>query len=91
MLEFQERHGSEVGCIEALARLRPPLNGTIRGIGAKHPLRYAREGSYPFNRRTCIAELSDIVLRRAMARPTVTYSEPVNGLQPRGALPALTG
>ena len=28
---------------------------------------------------------------RAMARPTITYRELVNGLQPQGALPALTG
>ncbi len=30
-------------------------------------------------------------LRRAMARPTITYSQLVDGLQPQGALPALAG
>ena len=38
-----------------------------------------------------IADLADFVLRRAMARPTITYTELVNGLQPHGTLPALTG
>ncbi len=53
--------------------------------------RYAREWNYRFNRRTRIADLADFVLRRAMARPTTTYRTLVNGLQPQGALPALTG
>jgi hypothetical protein len=63
------------------------LNGTYHGVGAKHPPRYAREWSYRFNRRGRIAELADFVLRRAMARPTITYRELVNGLQPQGAVP----
>ena len=52
---------------------------------------YAREWNYRFNRRTRIADLADFVLRRAMARPTITYQQLVNGLQPQGALPALAG
>ncbi len=67
------------------------LNGTYHGVSAKHLPRYAREWNYRFNRRTRIADLADFVLRRAMARPTITYRELVNGLQPHGALPALTG
>jgi len=67
------------------------LNGTYHGVSAKHLPRYAREWNYRFNRRTRIADLADFVLRRAMARPTITYRELVNGLQPLGALPALTG
>jgi len=67
------------------------LNGTYHGVSAKHLPRYAREWNYRFNRRTRIADLADFVLRRAMARPTITYRELVSGLQPPGALPALTG
>jgi hypothetical protein len=67
------------------------LNGTYHGVSAKHLGRYVREWSYRFNRRGRIAELADFVLGRAMARPTITYRELVNGLQPQGALPALTG
>ncbi len=67
------------------------LNGTYRGVGAKHLPRYAREWSYRFNRRTRITDLADFVLRRAMDQPTITYKELVDSLQPQGALPALTG
>ncbi len=67
------------------------LNGTYHGVSAKHLPRYAREWNYRFNRRAGIADLADFVPRRAMARPTITYTELVNGLQPQGALPALTG
>ena len=67
------------------------LNGTHHGVSAKHLPRYAREWTYRFNRRARIADLADFVLRRAMARPTITYRDLVNGLQPQGALPALTG
>ena len=41
--------------------------------------------------KNVIDELADFVLRRAMARPTITYRQLVDGLQPEGALPALTG
>ena len=44
-----------------------------------------------FNRRTRIAEMADFVLQRAVAQPTITYRQLINGLQPEGALPALTG
>ncbi len=67
------------------------LNGTYHGVSAKHLPRYAREWNYRFNRRARIGDLADLVLRRAMARPTITYSQLVDGLQPQGALPALTG
>ena len=67
------------------------LNGTYHGVSAKHLPRYAREWNYRFNRRARITDLADFVLRRAMARPTITYTELVNGLQPQGTLPALTG
>ena len=67
------------------------LNGTYHGVSAKHLPRYVREWNYRFNRRKRIPDLADFVLRRAMARPTITYKELVNGMQPQGALPALTG
>ncbi len=67
------------------------LNGTYHGVSAKHLPRYAREWNYRFNRRAGIGELTDFVLRRAMARPTITYRQLVDGLQPEGALPALAG
>ncbi len=72
MLEFQERHGSEAGCIEALARLRWP-QGTVCA------------------RRTRIADLADLMLQRAVAQPTITYRQSIDGLQPEGALPAFAG
>ncbi len=67
------------------------LNGTYHGVSAKHLPRYVREWNYRFNRRKRFANLANFVLRRAMTRPTITYRELVNGLQPQGALPALTG
>ena len=67
------------------------LNGTYHGVSAKHLPRYAREWNYRFNRRTRIAEMADFVLQRAVAQPTITYRQMINGLQPEGALPALTG
>ncbi len=67
------------------------LNGTHHGVSAKHLPRYAREWNYRFNRRPRIADLDHLVLRRAMARPTITRRELVNGPQPQRALPALTG
>ena len=67
------------------------LNGTYHGVSAKHLPRYAREWAYRFNRRHSIDDLADFVLRRAMARPTITYRQLIDGLQPLGAQPALTG
>ncbi len=67
------------------------FNGTYHGVSAKHRPRYAREWNYRFNRRARIADLADFVLRRAMTRPTITYRQLIDGLQPQGALPALTG
>lgn len=67
------------------------LNGTYHGVGAKHLPRYVREWNYRFNRRRRIPDMLDFVLRRAMTRPTITYRDLVNGMQPNGALPALTG
>ncbi len=67
------------------------LNGTYHGVSAKHLPRYAREWTYRFNRRQRIDDLADFVLRRAMARPTITYRQLIGGLQPLSVLPALTG
>jgi len=67
------------------------LNGTYHGVGAKHLPRYVREWNYRFNRRKHLPDMLDFVLRRAMTRPTITYRDLVNGMQPNGALPALTG
>src|SRR6516164_1584390 len=67
------------------------LNGTFHGVSAKHLPRYAREWNYRFNRRRRIADLTDFLLRRAAARPTITYRQLVDGAQINGALPALTG
>ena len=67
------------------------LNGTYHGVSAKHLPRYAREWNYRFNRRTGIADLADFVLQRAVAQPTITYRQLIDGLQPEGALPALSG
>ena len=67
------------------------LNGTYHGVSAKHLPRYVREWAYRFNRRHRIDDLADFVLRRAMARPTITYRQLVDGVQPLGAQPALTG
>ncbi len=67
------------------------LNGTYHGVSAKHLPRYAREWNYRFNRRTRIAELADFVLQRAVAQPTITYRQLIDGLQPEGALPGLAG
>jgi hypothetical protein len=67
------------------------LNGTFHGVSAKHLPRYAREWNYRFNRRRRIADLTDLLLRRAATRPTITYRQLVDGAQINGALPALTG
>lgn len=67
------------------------LNGTYHGVGAKHLPRYVREWNYRFNRRGRIPDMLDFVLRRAMTRPTITYRDLVNGMQPNGVLPASTG
>jgi len=66
-------------------------NGTCHGVGAKHLPRRAREWNHRFNRRARIADLAGLVLRRAMARPTIARGELVDGPQPRGAAPASTG
>ncbi len=67
------------------------LNGAYHGVGAKHLPRHAREWNYRFNRRARTADLADFVLQRAVAQPTITYRQLIDGLQPEGALPALTG
>jgi len=67
------------------------LNGTYHGVSAKHLPRYVREWTYRFNRRQRIDDLADFVLRRAMARSTITYRQLIDGFQPLGALPVLTG
>ncbi len=67
------------------------LNGTFHGIGAKHLPRYAREWTYRFNRRHRIAELAELVLRRAVWCRTITYRDLVAGLQPQGAVAVLSG
>ncbi len=36
-------------------------------------------------------DLADFVLQRAVAQPTITYRQLIDGLQPEGALTALTG
>jgi hypothetical protein len=51
----------------------------------------AREWNYRLNRRGRIDDLADFVLRRAIARPSITYRQLIDGLQPQDALPALTG
>ncbi len=67
------------------------LNGTYHGVAAKHLPRYVREWNYRFNRRKHIPDMIDFVLGRAMTRPTITYRQLVEGMQPNGPLPALTG
>ena len=67
------------------------LNGTYHGVGAKHLPRYVREWNYRFNRRKRIPDMIDFVLDRAMTRPTITYKELVDGMQPNGPLPVPTG
>lgn len=67
------------------------LNGTFHGVSAKHLARYAREWTYRFNRRGRITDLADFVLRRAVRCRTITYRQLVDGLQPQGVLPALSG
>ncbi len=67
------------------------LNGTYHGVGAKHLPRYVREWNYRFNRRQRLPEMIDFVLNRAMTRPTITYRELVDGMQPSGASPVATG
>ena len=62
------------------------LNGTFHGVSAKHLPRYAREWNY-----ASIAADTDFLFRRAATRPTITYSQLVDGAQINGALPALTG
>jgi transposase-like protein len=73
------------------SNLKTWLNGTFHGVSAKHLPRYAREWNYRFNRRRRIADLTDVLLRRAATRPTITYRQLVDGAQINGALPALTG
>lgn len=73
------------------SNLKTWLNGTYHGVSAKHLPRYVGEWTYRFNRRQRIDDLADFVRRRAMARRTITYSQLIGGLQPQGALPALTG
>ena len=60
-------------------------------VGAKHLPRYAREWAYRFNHRNGIANLVDHILGRAVTRQTITYRQLVQGTQPNGAQPALTG
>ena len=67
------------------------LDGTYHGVSAKHLPRYAWEWTYRFNRRHRIDDLADFVLLRAMARPTITYRQLIEGDQPLAAQPALTG
>ena len=67
------------------------LNGTYHGVSAKHLPRYARERNYRFNRRARTADPADPVLQRAVAQPTITFRQLIDGLQPEGALPALAG
>ena len=73
------------------SNLKTWLNGTYHGVGAKLLPRYVREWTYRFNRRKRFPDMIDFVLNRAMTRPTITYRELVDGMQPSGALPALTG
>lgn len=73
------------------SNLKTWLNGTYHGVGAKHLPRYAREWNYRFNRRGRTPDLVDFVLRRAVTRPTITYRQLVDGMQPEGALPAPSG
>jgi len=73
------------------SNLKTWLNGTFHGVSAKHLPRYAREWTYRFNRRGRIVDLADFLLRRAAARPTITYRQLVAGAQPMGAAPALQG
>lgn len=58
------------------------LNGTFHGVSAKHLPRYAREWNYRFNRRRRINDLADLVLRRAVTRPTITYRQLVDVFNP---------
>ena len=58
MLEFQERYGSEAGCIEALARLRWPHGYVCARCAARrsYQLKAARRRSVVFllcSRRRC--------------------------------------
>jgi transposase-like protein len=73
------------------SNLKTWINGTFHGVSKKHLPRYAREWNYRFNRRRRIADLASFVLRRAATRSTITYRQLVDGSQPTGALPALTG
>ncbi len=106
MLEFQERYGSEAGCIEALARLRWPQGYVCARCAARRSYQLkTRARTFECARcghqesvtagtifhRTRIADPADFVLQRAVARPTITYRELIDGLQPEGALPVLTG
>ncbi len=66
-------------------------NGTYHGVSPKHPPCDTRECNTRFNRRTRIAELADFMLPRAVAPPTITYRQLIDGLQPEDATPAVTG
>jgi len=61
------------------------LNGTYHGVSTKHLPRYLREWSYRFNRRGRIEELDHFLLRRAVGRGTITYSDLIAGVRPEGA------
>ncbi len=54
MLEFQERYGSEAGCIEALARLRWPQGYVCAQLAARGGATDSRRGRGPSNARAAV-------------------------------------
>ena len=90
---FTERFASE-SFASSRPRGAPPAAETTRVClrpDRRSTSRFARERNYRFNRRTRIADLADVVLQRAVAQPTITHRQLIDGPQPQGALPALTG
>ena len=67
------------------------LNGTFRGVSAKHLPRYVSEWNYRFNRRRDGEDSVDFILHRAAFQPPITYRQLVDGQNPKNRLPVLTG
>ena len=90
--EGGERGQSWTPIIHVLLRnLTNWLNGTFRGVSAKHLPRYVCEWNYRFNRRRNGEDLADLILRRTAFQPPITYRQLVDGQNPKNGLPVLTG
>ncbi len=82
LLAFRDRYANEQACIAALASMHWPdsFDGYVD-----------LDADFRFNRRDRIAELADLMLRRTVDCPSITYRQLVDGLQPQDATLASSG